>query len=391
MTDEREKTAQPEAVSFTPPLRMHHLSGGVGFLLGQNKLGWIAAPGINPLRPVTLRDLNAVPKLFAPYKKIRVLGRTVYQHADELHDPITDHFVLSATTSEHRCLASNQEHHWSGVSTALHVQERGNEGLLASRVASQIHICTRKLEQLSKAYRTVLSIVGAPTQPDQHKITNDKYAQHIGTEFRSLLNELYGLRDAVNGAVYRLKYGREEGFRTDRFRRAVEDDKSALAKLISQSMFDGDGDKLIERMSLYRSVALHCLGKNNPIFGDGYQQLIASGPLGDIPYLVWPLYDDIERMREIQRGSSRGILGAFSREEAERFLKKEDHLDALEFCFDCFVRLLRIAEQLSSDTALPSRPMIITDDDIIEATFTDEDGNVIRVARDATTGKLVEV
>lgn len=391
MTDEREQMAQPETVTFTPPLRMHHLSGGIGFLLGQNKLGWIAAPGINPLRPVTLHDLNAVPKLFAPYTKTRVLGRTIYQHADELHDPITDHFVLSATTSGYQCLASNQEHHWSGVATVLHVQERGNEGVLASRIASQVHICKRKLEQLSKAYRTVLSIVGAPAQPDQHKITNDKYAQHIGTEFRSLLNELYGLRDAVNGAVYRFKYGRAEGFRTDRFRRAVEDDNSALAKLISQSMFDGDGDKLIERMSLYRSVALHCLGKNNPIFGDGYQQLIASGPLGEIPYLVWPLYDDIERMRQIERGSSRGILGAFTRDEAERFLKVEDHLDALEFCFDCFVRLLRIAESLAQDIALPSRPMVLTDDDIIEATFTDEDGNVTRVARDATTGKLIEI
>ena len=71
---------------------------------------------------------------------------------------------------------------------------------------------------------------------------------------------------------------------TLRFRRALDDNKSALARLISQSMFDGDGDKLIERLSLDCSVALHCLAKNNPNFADGYQQRIAPSPPGDMPY-----------------------------------------------------------------------------------------------------------
>jgi hypothetical protein len=95
-------------------------------------------------------------------------------------------------------------------------------------------------------------------------------------------------------------------------------------------------------------------------------------------------------MREIEKGSSRGILRAATREAAERFLGKDTHLDALEFSFDCFVRLLRIAELLASDTGLQSRPMVITDDNILEATFTDGTGKVTRIKRDATTGKLVE-
>lgn len=385
-----EETPDPEGVTFTVPLRWHHMSGGVVFLVGANKLGWIVAPGINPMRPITLTDVNAAVKLFKPYKAIRVLGRTIYQHADDLRDPVADHFVLSATTAAHKCLAYNQEHHWSGVSTCFHLEDRGAEGVLASRITSQIRICTRRLEQLSKAYRTVLSIVGAPDNPDQKSIKNDKYAQHIGTEFRSLLNELYGLRDAISAAAYRLRYGLDQGFRSEPFRRAVVGDKSALSRLIAQSMYDADGDRLIDRMSLYRSVALHCLGKTQPIFGDGYQQLMANGPLGDIPYLVYPLYDDIERMREIERGSSKGILRAGSQEDAKRFLNVPDHLDALEFSFDCYVRLLRVAELLAQETGLPSRHHTITDDDIIEGTFTDADGNITRVKRDGTTGRLVE-
>jgi hypothetical protein len=164
----------------------------------------------------------------------------------------------------------------------LHLQDRGSDGVLASRIASQILICTRRLEQLSRAYRMVLSIIHDPQKGSKRSITNNKYAQHIGTEFRSLLNELYGLRDAVNSAAYRLKYGHTNGFASKGFRREVLNDADPLGRLIAQSMFDEDGDLLIDRMSLHRSVALHCLGKTNPIFGDGYQQVTSDGPLGPI-------------------------------------------------------------------------------------------------------------
>lgn len=377
------------SVVITAPLRFHHLSGGVAFLLGQNKLGWIIGPKVDPLRLVTARDLNAPQKVFQGYAPLRVLGRTTYQHADEMRDPVTDNFVLSAATAQHKCLANSQLQHWRGIAVALEMDGRGPDSNLASRIGSQIRICTRRLEQLSNAYRTVLSLVGEPARSDQRSVKCDKYAQHIGTEFRSLLNELYGLRDAINAAAYRLKYALDKGFNSDRFRRAVEADAGGFGRLALQSMYDPSADRLIEHMSLQRNVMLHSLGRNHPIFGDGYQQLLATGPLGDIPYLIWPLYDDMDRLREIDRSSSRGVLCDITREEAERFLASPDRTDALEFAFDCLVRLLRMAELLAAETALPSRLRTITDDDIVEATFTDETGKVQRVRRDGTTGKLV--
>lgn len=257
-------------------------------------------------------------------------------------------------------------------------------------MTSQIRICIRRLERLSIAYRTALSFVGPLQERDAKSITNDKYAQHIGTELRSLLNELYGLRDAVTAAAYRLKYREQNGFQMRSLWRIVSSDQGPLGRMIGQSMFDQDGDLLIDRMSLYRAVSMHCLGMTNPIFGDGYQKCIANGPFGEVTHIVFPLYDDIEHMREIEKGSSKGLLRRATKAEAERFLSKDAHIDALEFSFDCFVRLLQMAQLLATDVAIPSRPLMITDADIIEATVTDGLGQVTRVKRDATTGKLVE-
>lgn len=385
------ETNQPEedgTVYFAPPLSLHHLSGGVALLLGSNRLAMIMAPGT--MQAFELPPRRSVLSLFNSYPSIRVLGRTDYQDAEDMRDLLSDHFVLSACTIQNTCLAHNQEQHWSGVSTVLHTEDQGTEGVLAGRITSQIRICIRRLERLSIAYRTALSIVGPPEGRGGKSITNDKYAQHIGTEFRSTLNELYGLRDAVIAAAYRFKYDQRDGFQMKRFRRLVVSDHNSLGRLIAQSMFSEDADLLIDRMSLYRSVSLHCLGMTNPIFGDGYQKCVADGPFGEIPHLVFPLYDDVEHMREIERGSSKGILRQVTRAEAERFLSKDIHMDALEFSFDCFVRLLQVAQLLASEIGLASRPMTITDADIIEATLTDNAGNVTRVKRDATSGKLVE-
>jgi hypothetical protein len=149
-------------------------------------------------------------------------------------------------------------------------------------------------------------------------------------------------------------------------------ERKGVGRLIADSMFNADGDLLIDRMSLHRGVGQHCLGKNNPLFGDVYQLRRSRGPLG-LPCLVFPLFDDVGRMRAIEKGSSKGILEPPTRAEAERFLRKRD-LDALEFLFDCFVRLLRIAKMLADEIGLGLRMMTITDDDIIDAKFTNQAG-----------------
>lgn len=377
------------AFSFSPPLRLHHLTGGIGFLLGDNEQGMILAPCSEGLRPIIVERGVSIRAVMSDYRGIRVLGRTTAEHADQLKDPVTDNFIIAACNARNMCLATDQSQHWSGVAMALQQQQKFADAALASRIASQIDFCTRRLERLSMAYRTVLSIVGYGDASSPHSITSNKYAQHIGTEYRSLLSELYGLRDAVSVAAYRFKYRCEERFETKKLKSKVLGDSTPLGSLIAASMFREGEDLLILRMSLYRSVGQHSLGTNSPLFSDAYQLRQQNGRHGSITYLVFPLYDDLDVMREVEAGRPM-LLNDARKKEAERFLSKDDHLDGLEFSYDCFVRLLSIASLLASDFGVVPKRLTITDSDILNATFTDEAGKVTRLKRDPETGKLVE-
>ena len=74
--------------------------------------------------------------------------------------------------------------------------------------------------------------------------------------------------------------------------------------------------------------------KNNP-FGQAYCFREASSVFGDIPYLIYPLYDDINRLRSIERGASLDEgTSEQSKDEAKRFMQLANYTDALEFCYD---------------------------------------------------------
>jgi hypothetical protein len=160
--------------------------------------------------------------------------------------------------------------------------------------------------------------------------------------------------------------------------------------LIAQSMFDdAAGDRLIYLMSLYRSIALHCLGATNPAVGDIYNLRLSEGVYGSIPYVQYPLYDDISKMEEIERGSPKAIFDEPDRDEAIRFMSLKEHRDALEFCYDCFVRLLRISTALADEIGIEPEVTTITEAEIIEATMT-KDGETRRYKKNKDTDRLEE-
>jgi len=96
-------------------------------------------------------------------------------------------------------------------------------------------------------------------------------------------------------------------------------------------------------------------------------------------------------MRDIEKGSSQGVFDDVSIEEAERFFNSKSKGDALEFCFDCFIRLLQIGQQLKTELDIEPSIMTLTDKDIRSATYTDEYGNVVQLEKDPKTGKLQEI
>lgn len=376
---------------FEAPMTFHHLTGGLSLLVDAKRLAWLLSPGSKS--PLLFSILSKVPilSLFNEQPNLRLLGRTSFQRTEEMNDPVTSNFAIATLTADNQCLANDQGQLWGGITIALHQMNRDSDALLARRVEAQIRVCLARLERLSIAYRTVLSVVASPMDPKPDiSVTSDKYAQWLGSEYRSCLNEFYSLRDAILAATYRLRFDQSGPFTIKKLKALVRESTEGIGNLISATMFSEEGDLLIDQMSLYRSIALHCLGATNPVVGDIYKLGISIGPYGEIPYLIYPLYDDIEKMRGIEQGSSKGILEKAERDEVIRFLSLPEHRDALEFCYDCFAKLLRMSEALALEIAIEPKTITLTDDDIIEATLTDANGKITRVKRNETTGKLIE-
>ena len=392
MTTPRKRPRQARELVLDRPFWMHHLTGGLQVLLGSNRQCLLLAPEVG-MRAFTLRAGASVDSAFKSYNgKIRVVGRSYASNVEEMNEPVTGPFVLRACAPNNQCLAHVMLHHWRGMAHALSLESRGPDALLIDRAANHIGIAVRRLEKLSIAYRSALSSIELPEhKPDTKSMFSNKYAQNMGIEYRALINELYGLRDALSLVFFRLYFKRTDGFKTKKLKLLLLADGGPTASLMAASMFaEAGGDLLIERMSLYRSVAQHCLGSNSPIFGDVYAVASANGILGDLRWLVYPLYDDIERLRSIEQGATAGIIDRPDRAEAERFIGKDDHLDALDFCCECLVRLLTIASGIADGLGIEPKMHMITDADILQAEITDENGTR-RVKRDPTTGKLVEV
>ena len=374
-------------LAFEPPLLVHYLSGGLSLLVSRNNLNAVFAPrsGIIPYCSCDGR----IDQLLNDQPGVRVLGIAFNQSAEEMQDPVISKFILPRGGTS-ACRAHAQQVYWEGLGNTLGSAERRSDSLVANRVSNQFRVCTFRFERLAAAYRTVLSIVGNEEHQANNALTNNKYAQYVGNEYRSLLNELYGLRDALLGAFFRILNGRTGPYESKKVRSLVKGAQHGAAKMILDSMFAESGDRLIEHMTLYRSVALHCLGDNHPIFGDGYKISESVGVFGHLPMIVYPLYDDIERMRDIEKDSSKGTAERLPREEAERFLSLKSHIDALEFCFDCYVRLLSLSEAMASEIPLKPQPFTLTDKDILELTMKSRDGTVRRF-KQSESGNLVEV
>lgn len=373
-------------LSFDPPLNLYHLSGGLQLLLGENLQAWLI--DAHAEYPFVWSALNGPQDILSFYPEIRIIGRTRFASVEEMKEPISPNFVIRSASRSHQCLAFHQHTFWSGMANGFSQDGAAESAHICRRLSTQIIKSTRRLEKLSLSYRSAL-----PTQkiPEDGSISfhQDKYSSNIGNEFGSLLDDLYGLRDAINVIVYKLLLQKNGGFSTRALKKAVADHPSSpTVELIKAAMFDEFcGDLIISKMSTYRGVALHSMGTSNPLTSDSVMIKCANGPLGKIARIVYPLYDDISQLKEIEAGKSFGPID--KREEFERFAKLDNHLDAMEFAYDCFVRLLQIAESLGAELGLEPQHIKLTDRDILKATFTDEDGNVVHLERDPTTGELV--
>ncbi|MBV9484409.1 hypothetical protein [Bradyrhizobium sp.] len=176
-----------EGLQFTPPMRAHHLTGGLSLLIASNRLAMLM-PSEQGMVFFSLSQDASVPSLLQEQEGLRHLGSNYFSSAAEMTEPVTKDFAISVCAQNGWCLAAAQSIEWHGVASALHQSTHGTHALVATRIASQVRACLARLERLSLAYRTgLLEARKRQAEPLPNKFTLNKYAAYIGIEYRATL------------------------------------------------------------------------------------------------------------------------------------------------------------------------------------------------------------
>ena len=265
--------------TFEPPISLYHLSGGLQLLVGSNQFFWFMSPHADEplLGKFNGTEEYIVARLIADLK---VIGIDRYETVEELKETVSDAFLFSVGPS---CYVTEQIQNWFGISNALDKEN----SRLASRVAAQLQLCLHRLKKLSVSYRNALISTNPPVDCE-FQAHNNKHSKNMASEYRSLLNELYSLRDAINTIYYKLCCKREDAYRSKSLKKILTSaNRSDAGNLIFQSMFEGD--RLIHKMSTLRSIALHIIPFTNPIMSDVFMLIRTNTEFGHIPRVVVPL------------------------------------------------------------------------------------------------------
>jgi hypothetical protein len=368
------------------------MSGGVSCLSSGNGTCWMMSPKLPTFwTQIEISTLQHDLELITP---LRILTKSLFSAPQDMHYPLPETYLL-IPTSQGSGFDTQQLRRWFGLSTAYGFQRANTTALRAERIAKQILFCRDTLYTLNRSYKFTMTRnvtsdnISYPTDGTVH-FMSDKYAADIDYRTQSCLNELYALRDYLLYFLFEDMYSQKGISIRGGLMLLEQDDKFGLATMLSPMFAETSPMGLIALMSPYRNAFFHFMGtKNNP-FGQAYCFREASSVFGDIPYLIYPLYDDINRLRSIERGASLDEgTSEQSKDEAKRFMQLANYTDALEFCYDSFISLLALSSAIEKQVKLASKNVELTDSDILEATFRHSDGTVAHFVK-GEDGKLVE-
>jgi hypothetical protein len=366
-------------LSFDPPITVFNLSGGVSCMSGSNGTCWLTLPGPRGVFWTTLQPATAPHPLnyLAPLK---ILTRTHFNRAEELHDPLESSSLYLANASG-ISLENEQSARWIGFSIAYRSRRDTLKARWAERIDKQILFCRNTLDALIRSYRSTLTsnlLESEICYPEvgTFRYTENKYSTDIGYRAQSCLNELYALRDLIMSFLFEGLYGQKVSLsRMNDF--INSDDRFGFASTILPLFSRDVPIGKIALMSIYRNVFFHYTGPRSGPFGPMYCFRENYGPLGLVPYLVYPLYDDIDRLKLIERGKYLDNDSTeVQKQEAIRFMQLSSHLDVLDLCYECFVILLMISELIEKQIPLKSENVVLTDKDILDLTLHGADGQV---------------
>lgn len=289
-------------------------------------------------------------------------------------------------------VANGAEQAWSQIAVPLREDGDIPGALIAKRISTQIICASRRFERLANAYRMVLEHTTAEAPVEGVQLISDRFAGHIGIELIGLLDELYALRDAVLFSYWRFIAKQQGSFSVKNVRQhTLGVDAGDIGKRLNDLMSLDGGLGLLKQMSLHRNVAKHALGQCNPLIGDSYMIQDIDTVFGKARTCLYPLYDDLEALSQIEQQSSVGILFDRNKDEMIRFGNATPHQDGMTFAWECFNQLLQIASACATDSGLERRHVTLSAKDIIKGEFTDEDGTRAFFKKNTETGELDEI
>ena len=324
---------------------------------------------------------------------LTILTRTHFNRAEELHDPLKSSSLYLANASG-ISLENEQSARWIGLSIAYRSRRDTLKARRAERIGKQILFCRNTLDALIRSNRSTLtynlleSVICNP-EAETFQYTENKYSADIGYRAQSCLNELYGLRDLVMSFLFEVLYGQKMSL-SGVVDFLISDDRFGFASTIIPLFRRDVPIGKIALMSICRNVFFHYTGPQSGPFGPMYCFRECFGPLGFIPYLVYPLYGNVERLKLIEKGRYLDNDSAEAQKlEAIRFMNVPSHLDVLDLCYECFVILLEIAGLIEKQIPINSETIVLTDKDILDLTLRDANGQVKKY-RQNQGGKLEE-
>lgn len=368
-------------VSLEPPITVYRLSGGLVLLEGCNSCIVVFSP--KNLTAFSLLQSSNIDYLLNSYEKIRIIAQYDVMSANELNDGVTFFLNSGIAIEDGICLANRQYRFWNGIHNTISNKKLFSISKKIARLSNQIRLCLHRIDKLSFSYGIALAFLKEQEEEDnEYEISffDNKYAYNIGCEYGSCLNELKSLKDSIIDVLlyfYNCDFVLENNINKQykKLKDAVVSKKDYLSQIIFDSMYSEDGDNLIKHMSIYRNFVQHDSGKNNPIFSDLIRFYSIDGFLGRLTLIKYPLYDDLDKLEKYQKNGY--YIDNLDNKETERFLSVKDHKDALEFCYDCFERLLTFSYLLSQKIDIKPTPKILTNDEILELTITDGNGNIL--------------
>lgn len=379
--------------SLNPPIYLIHIAGGLRAFVGSNGECFLGVFNSSELITFKIKPFESVVQMFDQLALVleqdnsEIFGFQEFKTIEDLNRRLSESFnyVLPPSFVERNPIDYVSQ--WLSIASNLSNNEEGNKAAICKRIATQIERLIHRINALSDCYYYTLQQEKHLPEVGRFSLHANNDSQKVGLEFTSLLDNLYYLRDGLGNLVFRTLAPEKTKYRTIDLIKVLNKNDSELSKLLLNGLEKNQG--IISQFSMLRGVAQHSMGEVNPTFGDVYS--LRRKNLNGIDYfrLIFPLYDDWDKLAEIEQNASKGIFPKISQEECERFATEtENHVDAFDFGLRSFNYLMKVSLEIFKEFNFDASPRKLDKEQILSMELRDENGDLVRYERNKKTGEL---